>query len=325
MSSQQPVTVYDFDHTIYDGDVSVDFIVFCLRRQPTLWKYLPGQALAFMHYILGTWNRTHVKQVAFAFLRGIPDVDAAVASFWQSHTHKIASWYAAQHQESDVVISASPEFLLYPIARTLGIRTVLATEMDPATGMIAGKNCRGPEKLRRLRALNPTVHIGDCYSDSLSDKPLFDAAARAFVVTKGHRVPLADYRPKLRSLYDPAFIRFLLVGGINAALGIIFSYGIALLIGNPLLAYALGYATSLVISYFLNAAITFKDVSFSLAQFVRFCVSYIPNFVIVFIAVYVFADVLGLYSLVAYILAAAIAAPVTFLLLSNFTFTRGAS
>jgi HAD superfamily phosphoserine phosphatase-like hydrolase len=326
MTTTKTTTIYDFDHTIYNGDASFDFIMYCMLRRPGLWKYLPRQAVALMHYILGTSSRKRVKQAAFVFLRGIKDIDATLESFWNKHEYKVAEWYIAQQQSTDIIISASPEFLLKPIAKRLGINTLIATAMDPATGAITGKNCRGAEKLERLKKYDPSLKIDSCYSDHLSDLPLFEQAANAYVVKKGQVTPLAEYKPsKLDSLSDPAFIRFLLVGCVNAFLGIVFSFLISLTNINPLLAYALGYAASLVISYFLNAAITFKEVSFSLGQFWRFCLSYIPNFLIVFAAVYILVDVLNLFPLLSYILAAVIAAPVTFLLLSKFTFTRGAS
>ena len=41
------IDVYDFDGTIYDGDSTVDFVFFCLRRHPGViaglpqfWEYL---------------------------------------------------------------------------------------------------------------------------------------------------------------------------------------------------------------------------------------------------------------------------------------------
>lgn len=324
--TKQVVNVYDFDHTIYKGDASLDFIIYCMVRRPTLWKYLPGQAMALVRYIFGSWSRKQVKERAFLFLRDIPDVEATVWAFWQTRRARIEPWYLEQQSETDVVISASPEFLLKSIAAEIGISRLIATEMDMRTGVIDGENCRGEEKVKRLKHYDPTIVIDGFYGDSLSDMPLFTLAKRPFVVKREKLVPLAEYTPsKLAMFKKPAFLRFLFVGGVNSFLGIALSYVISLLVHNPLLAFAMGYSISLVISYFLNAVVTFKELSFSLKQFVKFCVSYIPNFIGLFVAVHVFANILGLYSLVSYILAAIIVAPITFLLLSKFTFTRKAS
>lgn len=34
------MNVYDFDNTIYDGESSVDFFMFCLKKRPKLIKYI---------------------------------------------------------------------------------------------------------------------------------------------------------------------------------------------------------------------------------------------------------------------------------------------
>lgn len=314
--------VYDFDHTMYKGDSSFGFIAHCMIRNPQLWKYVPRQVHALVRYVFGSWSRKQVKQALFAFLRDMPDVEAAVEAFWDKHEHRIADWYREKHRDTDVVISASPEFLLRPIMQRLGVSRLIATQMDPHSGDITGENCQGAEKVRRLQQYDATLAIDEFYSDSLSDLPLFERAKHPFVVKGEHLTPLAEYTPsKLKALSDPAFLRFLFVGAVNASLGILFSFIISLLISSPLLAFALGFSLSLVISYFLNAAITFKEVHFSLRQFWSFCVSYIPNFVILFSVVFVLVDLLHFYPLVAYISAAVIAAPITFLLLSKFTFT----
>ena len=35
------VNIYDFDGTIYDGDSSIDFYLFCLRKNVSIIKFLP--------------------------------------------------------------------------------------------------------------------------------------------------------------------------------------------------------------------------------------------------------------------------------------------
>src|SRR5437016_5665528 len=65
-------------------------------------------------------------------------------------------WHRAEGHEL-VLVSASPELYVAPIGRRLGFDEVLATrlEVDAAgllTGRLVGANCRGPEKVARLRA-----------------------------------------------------------------------------------------------------------------------------------------------------------------------------
>lgn len=116
------------------------------------------------------------------------------------------------------------------------------------------------------------------------------------------------------------FIFFILIGVVNTFNGVIFSY-IYSSIFNENLAFVLGYISGLIISYILNSFITFKD-RLSFKKFIKFAISYIPNFIIQNIVVILVFNVLGLHKLIAYMLAAIIGIPVTFILLKFFTFNK---
>ena len=116
------------------------------------------------------------------------DVDAVVEDFWACHQDGIGAWYLRQKREDDIIISASPEFLLSPIARQLGVR-LIATPMDKHSGKILGKNCHDTEKVRRFYEEYPNAHTEEFYSDSLSDTPMAEIADRAFLVKKGSLSP----------------------------------------------------------------------------------------------------------------------------------------
>ena len=55
--------------------------------------------------------------------------------------------------DSDLIISASPEFLLKPICGILGIKHLIASKVSPVDGKYTGKNCHGKEKVRRFKQL----------------------------------------------------------------------------------------------------------------------------------------------------------------------------
>jgi phosphoserine phosphatase len=185
----RPIDVFDFDETIYDGDASRDFLVFCLRTQPGAWRDLPRQAWAAGLFALGRLSRDRFKERSFAVLRRLPDPAAVVDEFWRGHRRKLAPWYTAQRQPADVIISASPEFLLAPVIAELG-GVLIGTRMDPTTGSIDGYNCRGEEKVRRLRAAQPDAVVDRAYSDSLTDLPILRLARRPYLVRKGVATPL---------------------------------------------------------------------------------------------------------------------------------------
>ena len=182
------MNVYDFDKTLYDGDSTVDFFLFALKRQPSLIRYIPRQALGFLRYGLKQIEKTELKESFFSFLSGI-DAQAMVEDFWKQNNRKIFKWYLDQQQEDDIIISASPEFLLAPICRQLGIAHLIASKVDRHCGKFTGKNCRGAEKVRRLAVEYAVTHIDSFYSDSLSDLPLAQIADQAFLIKNGAVTP----------------------------------------------------------------------------------------------------------------------------------------
>lgn len=176
------MNVYDFDKTIYAGDSTADFIVWCLRRKPALaFRLLPGAA-AFGGYLCRRVSKTRFKERLYRFLRFVPDIDAWVEAFWNQHQEGIQAWYRLRQQPEDVVISASPEFLLRPICRRLGIVHLLASQVDKHTGLYSGENCHGQEKVRRFRQAFPEGQVTAFYSDSRSDDPMARLAQEAWLV-----------------------------------------------------------------------------------------------------------------------------------------------
>lgn len=183
------MNTYDFDQTIYQPDSSYSFVMYCLRRHTgAVVKALPGVIAAGAKYLLKKADTRALKEKVFSFLPYLDDVDATVAAFWQEHWSGIGGWYLAQKRDDDIIISASPEFLLKPVAEKLGVR-LIATRMDKRTGKIEGQNCHDTEKVRRFREEYPGGHTEEFYSDSLSDAPMAELADRAFLVSRGKLSP----------------------------------------------------------------------------------------------------------------------------------------
>lgn len=182
------INVYDFDKTIYDGDSTLDFYRFCLKNKPNIIAFLPLQILYFFQYLLGLITKTKFKEKFYMFLVAIPNIDQFVNKFWDKHEKKIMQWYFMQRTEQDIVISASPEFLLVPICQKIGMKKTIASRVDKNTGKYIGVNCYGLEKLKRLREVFPDEEIDNFYSDSLSDSCLAEIAKKSYLVVSGNLV-----------------------------------------------------------------------------------------------------------------------------------------
>lgn len=183
------MNAYDFDQTIFQPDSSYCFVMFCLRRHPlALLKTLPGVTSAGLKLMMKKADTKALKEKVFSFLADLEDVDAEVTAFWQQHRANLEQWYLNQRRDNDLIISASPEFLLRPIADELGVQ-LIGTVMDKHTGRILGENCHDKEKVRRFREVYGGAMPERFYSDSLSDSPMAEISESAFLVDKGKISP----------------------------------------------------------------------------------------------------------------------------------------
>lgn len=175
------MNIYDFDKTVYNGDSTVDFFKFILKKHPSVLACVPKIFFAAVGYKLGKYSTKRFKEVFFSFLPKLKDIPSDVDEFWERNEKKIKKWYTDIKRADDLVISASPCFLLLPICKALKV-SLIATEMDINTGKIIGENCKGEEKVRRLREKYGDIEIDRFYSDSLSDLPLAEISRRAYLV-----------------------------------------------------------------------------------------------------------------------------------------------
>lgn len=179
------MNIYDFDGTIYNGDSTVDFYFFILKRHPAVALYLPKQIFSSVCFKAGKYSITEFKENFFSFLSEISDVSFETDLFWKKNIRKIMPWYYEKKKDDDLIISASPEFLLAPVCKILGNISLIASRTDMKTGKFTGENCKGEEKVKRFREKYGNAVIDDFYSDSLSDLPLARMAKRAFLIKKG--------------------------------------------------------------------------------------------------------------------------------------------
>lgn len=174
---------YDFDGTIYNGDSSVDFYLYCLKRKPIIIKYIFIQIWGILLYILGFKEKEYMKEKFFSIVKSIDNIDEYIEDFWKKKIKNIKPWYLEQKDKSDVIISASPEFLLKPLEKKLKVK-VIATKVNKKTGKFESKNCHDYEKIERFNKEVKGKQLKSFYSDSMADKPIMDTAQEAYYVRK---------------------------------------------------------------------------------------------------------------------------------------------
>lgn len=178
------MNVFDFDGTLYRGDSTWDFFWFCLKRRPSVVRVFPIQIWGTVSYLLGGSDKTRWKERFYSFLRCINDIDAMTEEFWKQNIKKMDEGIISLAKPGDLVISASPEFLLRHPCGRFGFR-LIASRVDQATGITTGENCHGQEKVSRFRGEYPHEIVECFYSDSQSDLPMASLAQHAYIVSKG--------------------------------------------------------------------------------------------------------------------------------------------
>jgi len=117
------------------------------------------------------------------------------------------------------------------------------------------------------------------------------------------------------------FMLFVFCGGMGTLTNFICSLAVSTIL-NPSISYVFGYLISLFVAYALNAELIFRR-NLSITEFVKFVVSYIPNFLILFTFVLIFLNLLRWNKVIVYALAGLLGLPITFLLVKFFAFGKG--
>ncbi|WP_439472844.1 HAD-IB family hydrolase [Brevundimonas sp.] len=192
-----PVVAFDFDGTLTIRDSFTAFLRW--RAGPGGWalglvKMAPAVAAYARDRDRGRIKAASVKE----FLKGVsrPELEAEAerfaeqmwADFMRPDALKVWNDWGKRGAHR-VIVTASPETTVAPFARRLGAEGLLGTHLsfdsdDRITGAFDTPNCRGEEKVRRLRAAyGDDVHLTAAYGDTSGDTEMIAAAAE-----KGFRV-----------------------------------------------------------------------------------------------------------------------------------------
>lgn len=184
------IAIFDFDGTIISRDSLPDFLIQACGRKAFLLR-LPWIILLKGAALTGILSTHRAKELVItSFLRGMKTEDfqqacLEYASRIPAFVYPAALEEIRRHQEEGnkiAIISASVPDWIRPWAQTVGIRFVEGTGLEvreqTLTGRFSTPNCKGGEKVRRLRWLYPdfaseTLHV---YGDSSGDKELLTLA-----------------------------------------------------------------------------------------------------------------------------------------------------
>ncbi len=181
------INVYDFDGTIYNGDSTVDFFFYVIKNKKSLIKYVPIILFSFILKFFNIISTKKFKEKFFSFMKEIDDINKLTKQFWKEKENKVNKFFIEnlQKQENIYIISASPEFLIKPYVSKFKNIELIATKMNK-DGKIIGENCKGKEKINRLKKVEKEFEIENFYTDSLADLPLIEISKNSYYVNNGN-------------------------------------------------------------------------------------------------------------------------------------------
>ena len=215
--------IFDLDRTITKEPTWTRFLLFVNGGRPDFWLSAPallGQAIA---YKTGFADRDSVKKRGLRTLSHLTkaDFNAAADAFIAREVADglrpgavAAIQWHAQRSDRLVIATAAIAPIAEALGRALGFNDVIATQLDWAPGAppaprLAGANCYGAEKRRRLEAAG----LCDCdffYSDHISDLDILLRAKHGIAVNpSSHLRTVAPARGLTIADFDSTDIHFL--------------------------------------------------------------------------------------------------------------------
>ena len=185
------MNAYDFDETIYDGESSVEVVFAFIKHDPSVLKFIPKVMKEFVRYNKGKltveeFKSKYADELRMYFEKHKDAIPSIVCEFWDKRMDKIKPFYKDVQKDDDIIITASPYFMMEEICKRLGIKNLVASEVDLDKGEIV-RACFREGKIDCLNDAFPDVEIDDFYTDSMNDQFLFPFAKRVFMV-KGNKI-----------------------------------------------------------------------------------------------------------------------------------------
>jgi phosphatidylglycerophosphatase C len=194
-----PLVVFDFDHTLYDGDSGGHLFKWLIER--AWWRRLLALLIAPVCLPMIAFLPTRRRGIgAFVWVGTIGfhrrrDLDELIDRYVARHADTIktrllpaALEVLHRHREAGdrvVIATGAPPELARAILAFVAHEDVpvVGTEVGPRFGaVVARRHCHHQKKLVMLREAGFCDEIVRAYSDSLADMPLLCAARQAVVV-----------------------------------------------------------------------------------------------------------------------------------------------
>lgn len=195
------LAIFDVDYTITRKETLMQLFKYVIIKDIRNIKFLPRALYSGLMYSIKIYDEKKVKESFLKFIDGIDEKELTllIKSFYKDVLEKILYKDAIEMMKDlkqkgykIYLISASPEFYLSEFYAIKEVDMIIGTKFALKDGKfirrMQGENCKGEEKVRRLKEVlkrdNIDVDYKNSYmfSDSLSDKPLLDLVGNAYLI-----------------------------------------------------------------------------------------------------------------------------------------------
>lgn len=203
------LAIFDIDYTITQKETLMELFKYVITKDIKNIKFLPRALYSGFMYCIKIYDESKVKESFLKFIEGIDENDLVilVKDFYEDVLEKILYKDAItmmrnlKNQGYKVfLISASPEFYLNEFYAIKEGDMIIGTKFTIDNGKfmrkMEGSNCKGEEKVRRLKEVlkkeNMQIDYKNSYmfSNSLSDKPLLDLVGNSYLINYRKKVIL---------------------------------------------------------------------------------------------------------------------------------------
>ena len=211
----RPLVVFDFDHTLYDGDSGSHLVLWLIRRH--WWRKLAALLAAPVLLPLVAWLPTRRRGISgFLWIatfgtHGRAAMDALIDRYVAANTAdirerllpaalKVLHRHRSRGDRVLVATGAPPELAraILDFVAHEGLPVIGSLGKPFLGGFVTDQHCHARNKMRMIHAAG-YGEIAIAYSDSRADLPLLQSASRPVVVN-----PKAGSVADFRRLLPPA-------------------------------------------------------------------------------------------------------------------------
>ena len=209
------LAIFDIDYTITKKETLMELFKFVIKNDKKNIRFLPRAIYCGSMYAIKLYDEKKVKEKFLKFIDGIKEEELAklVKKFYEEKLKTIVYEDAINMMRKlkkegyDIyLISASPEFYINEFYNIKEVDRIIGTKFNFADGIftrkMSGENCKGEEKVRRLKEVLKKEKIevdfkeSYMFSDSLSDKPLLDLVGKPYLINykKNHNIEILRWK-----------------------------------------------------------------------------------------------------------------------------------